>query len=155
MRKAARRFGPRLVQRAFEERQIEPLINRITWQLHFWHPFKLRRERERRLECTDAVATGNHRSEAERQVNPFPLIEVAVQLSERGQGIRQAFKVGSLLRLTFLHVLVGLVHAMVSGSSSGPNITRPLRKRMPARPQAAVNAGTLEDAVIRAVFDRA
>jgi hypothetical protein len=49
-----------------------------------------------------------------------------------------------------LHVLVGLVHAMVSGSSSGPNITRPLRKRMPARPQAAVNAGTLEDAVISA-----
>jgi hypothetical protein len=49
-----------------------------------------------------------------------------------------------------LHVLVGLVHAMVSGSSSGPNITRPLRKRMPARPQAAVNAGSSEDAVFGA-----
>jgi len=47
-------------------------------------------------------------------------------------------------------VLVGLVHAMVSGSSSGPNVTRPLRTRMPAQPQAAVNAGSLEDAVFGA-----
>jgi hypothetical protein len=46
-------------------------------------------------------------------VNPFPLIEVAIQLPERGQSIRQAFKVGSLLRLTFSHVLVGLVHGSV------------------------------------------
>ena len=55
-------------------------------------------------------------------MNPFPLIEVAIKLPERGQSIRQAFKVGSLLRLTFLHVPVGLagglVQAIVSGMAS-------------------------------------
>jgi hypothetical protein len=38
-----------------------------------------------------AVATRKHRCETAREVNPFPLIEVAVQLPERGKRVRQAF----------------------------------------------------------------
>jgi hypothetical protein len=44
-------------------------------------------ECERRLKCADAVATRHHRRETECEVNPFPLIEVTVQLPERSQGI--------------------------------------------------------------------
>ena len=91
--KASCRFRPCLIQRALEQRQVEPLINWISWQLHSWHPLNLGRERERRLDSTDAVATRYHRSEPECEVNPFPLIEVTVQLAERGQCIRQAFEV--------------------------------------------------------------
>jgi hypothetical protein len=42
-------------------------------------------------------------------VNPFPLVEVAVQLPESGKRIRQAFEVGGFLGLAFFHVLVGLI----------------------------------------------
>ena len=47
-------------------------------------------------------------------MNPFPLIEFAMQLPECGKGIRQTFKVGELFRLTFLHVMIGVVHASTS-----------------------------------------
>jgi hypothetical protein len=40
-------------------------------------------------------------------VNPFPLIEVTVQLPERSKCIRQAFEFSRLFGLTFLHVLIG------------------------------------------------
>ena len=43
-------------------------------------------------------------------MNPLPLIEVTVQLPERGKCIRQAFEVGSLLGLAFSRVRVRLVH---------------------------------------------
>jgi hypothetical protein len=43
-------------------------------------------------------------------VNSLPLIEVTVQLPERGKRIRQAFEAGRLLGLAFLHMLVRLVH---------------------------------------------
>src|ERR1700710_2474155 len=110
VRKAPRWFSPRFIQRAFEERQVEPLINGITWQLHFWHPLNFGRERERRLKGAYAVTTRHHCSEPEREVNPLPLIDVTVQLAECGKCIRQVFEVRSLFGLTFLHVLVRLVH---------------------------------------------
>jgi hypothetical protein len=110
MRKPPSRFGPRIIQRTFKYYQIEPLINRISWQLRIRNSLNRRRERERSLEFTDAVATRHHRGETEREVNPFPLIEVTVQLSERGKRIRQAFEVGRLFGLAFLYVLVGLIH---------------------------------------------
>jgi hypothetical protein len=110
MRKPPSRFGPRIIQRTFKYYQIEPLINRISWQLRIRNSLNLRRERERGLEFTDAVATRHHRGKTEREVNPFPLIEVTVQMPQRGKRIRQAFEVGRPFGLAFLHVLVGLIH---------------------------------------------
>jgi hypothetical protein len=43
-------------------------------------------------------------------VNPFPLIQFTVQLTESGKRIRQTFEVYGLFRVTFLHVPVGLIH---------------------------------------------
>jgi hypothetical protein len=51
-------------------------------------------------------------------VNPFLLIEVAVQLPERGKRIRQAFEVGGFLGLAFFHLLVGLI--LIHGTSLNP-----------------------------------
>ena len=120
--KASRRFGPYLVQCTFEDCQIEPLIKWVRRQFRPRAAFDLGRERECRFDCAGSVAPRKYRREAAREVNPFPLIEVAIKLPERGQSVRQAFKVGSLLRLTFLHVPVGLagglVQAIVSGMAS-------------------------------------
>jgi hypothetical protein len=88
MREPPGRSAPEVVQCALKGRQVEPGIGRIGRHPGARAPLVRGGQRNGRLGCAGAVATREHRRKPAREMDPFPLIEVAPQAPEGRERVR-------------------------------------------------------------------